>query len=348
MPSKIRKTLTIGRNPITGLPIRKNFCGKTKKEVQEKIDRYKIEMATGHKQDCEIMTFDTWADRWLEVYKEGSVAEKTYKDYALAIRHLNEYFEKLPLNAITPVMLRNFFKSKSHLSQSMVDKLRVTANAIFETAVDNDMCLKNPFRNLGSLKGVPTPEKRHYTKEQAALVSAFAQEHSQGLGVYIILNSGLRRGELMGLTPKDIDLKNGRLHMCRTVTDDGKVKDHGKSKSASRVIPLAPSVVAYLKSRPELHGKEALFHGRSKPFLVPSDWVRYRYTLFTKDLHTAYPDLPILTPHELRHTYGTLLYENGTDLLALKSIMGHSSIEITAKTYIHTSAETLEKKIKWG
>lgn len=348
MASKIRKTLTIGHDPITGKAIRKNFCGRTKKEVQEKIDKYKIEMATGQK-DCDIRTFSSWAWEWLSVYKENNIANKTYSGYELAINHLSEEFGNVPLNAITPAMLQKFFKKKSDLSQSMVDKLRITANAIFETGIDNDVCIKNPMRRITTVKGVQASEKRTYTEEQYKIVSEFAKTHPKGLGVYILLHTGLRRGELMGLKPsEDFDFDNGILHINRTITDDGIVKEGGKTKNATRAIPLEPNFASYLQTLPEMQTDGFLFHTNRKPFLTPTDWVRYRYKPFKEELNKLYPDFQDLTPHELRHTFGTLLYQHGTDLIALKKIMGHSSIEITEKVYIHATNDILKEKIKWA
>lgn len=64
MASKIRRTLTIGHMP-DGRPIKKNFCGKTKKEVNKKIDDYKIRAATGQLELKEGIPLSIWAEEWL-------------------------------------------------------------------------------------------------------------------------------------------------------------------------------------------------------------------------------------------------------------------------------------------
>ncbi|MGL4548910.1 hypothetical protein, partial [Eubacterium aggregans] len=77
----------------------------------------------------------------------------TYRGYELCINHLIEDFGPRPLNTITPVMVQAFFKRKRNLSQSIVDKLRITLNAIMETAVDNDKAIKNPHAQPGAVQG---------------------------------------------------------------------------------------------------------------------------------------------------------------------------------------------------
>lgn len=56
--------------------------------------------------------------------------------------------------------------------------------------------------------------------------------------------------------------------------------------------------------------------------------------------------IPILTPHELRHTYGTLLRENGVDIYTIQKVMGHSDISVTADIYVHNDINVLRKQMK--
>lgn len=56
--------------------------------------------------------------------------------------------------------------------------------------------------------------------------------------------------------------------------------------------------------------------------------------------------IPILTPHELRHTYGTLLRENGVDIYTIQKVMGHSDISVTADIYVHNDINVFRKQMK--
>ncbi|MEG0810875.1 MAG: tyrosine-type recombinase/integrase [Eubacterium sp.] len=347
MPSKHRTVLTIGHNPITGKAITKNFCGNTKKEVQSKIDKYKLEASTGIRQDGNIVNFSTWAWEWLATYKEHSISDSGYNSYSLCINHLNEYFGNQPLNLIRPIDMQKFFKSKQHLSQSMVSKLRITANSIFETAIENDLCFKNPLRNLPTPKGIAPKTKHIYTANQATTVVNFAKTHEYGLGVFILLKTGLRRGELMGLIPsEDFDLDAKRLYVRRSITDvQGKVSVNigGKSKNAVRTIPLDEETVDFLKHDIRTHQSGYLFKNRNGRYMSPKSWAVNRYTKFTEDLLRDHPDLPKLTPHELRHTYGTLLYKSGLSIRNIQKIMGHADISTTMQIYVHDDIEDIEK-----
>ena len=56
-------------------------------------------------------------------------------------------------------------------------------------------------------------------------------------------------------------------------------------------------------------------------------------------------DIPYVTPHELRHTYGTLLRTKGADVYTIQKVLGHSDIGITTKIYVHNNLDVLRKKM---
>ena len=76
-------------------------------------------------------------------------------------------------------------------------------------------------------------------------------------------------------------------------------------------------------------------------FMSPSGYAKR----FKKQMNeiASILEIPALTPHELRHTFGTLLRENGADIYTIQKAMGHSDISITAKTYVHNDVDVLRK-----
>ena len=75
--------------------------------------------------------------------------------------------------------------------------------------------------------------------------------------------------------------------------------------------------------------------------MTESKWTDYR---FNKFMQTLPPDLPRYNPHALRHTYGTLLYESGTDLYTIAKVMGHKDVKVT-QIYVHQRIDALKKKV---
>lgn len=354
MASKIRRTVTVGHTP-SGKCIKMNFCGKTKKEVQKKIDDYKIQQATGYLEPLDEITMTQWADEWLSIYKENTVCDGTYEMYKLAVKHIEDYFGSIYLSMIRPIDIQKFYKKHSKKSQSALNKIHITLLSIFKTAIANGYLTNNPLDDMPRPVGQPAKEKHVWTIDQAETVFDFAMTHRFGHGPALILKPGLRRGELMGLIPLfDIDLEKGRLSMRRTVTDVNgivNVKDGGKSEAATRTIPLDPECIDWMKNDMRFHQDGFLFHvtrgHRTGQVLSPHSWYQRQFYDFMSDLTASHPDIPRLNPHELRHTYGTLLYDAGTDIYTIQKVMGHADIKVTAKIYVHGDIEAVENNIRF-
>jgi integrase len=76
----------------------------------------------------------------------------------------------------------------------------------------------------------------------------------------------------------------------------------------------------------------------------PSSWEKRIYNTFMTDFNSEYPDIPVLRPHGLRHTYGSRLYNNGqgVDIYTIQKLMGHSNIEVTTRIYVKHDQDFLK------
>ena len=62
-------------------------------------------------------------------------------------------------------------------------------------------------------------------------------------------------------------------------------------------------------------------------------------------VHERHPDIPVLTSHEMRHTYGTSLRRNGVDIYTIQKVLGHKDIQVTAEIYVHNELEELRAAV---
>lgn len=333
-----------------GTPIRKSFYGKTLKEADERYLEYMRE--NGSIEIDERMTLERWADIWLETYKYGTVSDSTYKaTYVWAVNKLKEGFTGRRIAGIRTIELQQFFKKQASGSASSVDKIKMVSRAIFKTAFHNEVIPKNPMETVQIPKGNEADEKRAYSAAHYRTVLNFAKADPDGTGTFIILKTGLRRGELMALKWSDIDFKNMVVsvkHAARI--EDGRcIAGPPKSKKSVRSIPVDMELISYLHEKGRV--RESLyimghFSDRKRP-KNPDTWKQRHYNKFSQRLHEAYPDIPMLTPHELRHTFGSILYTSGVDIYRVSKILGHSSIEITTKVYVHTTVEDIRQGIPY-
>lgn len=177
--------------------------------------------------------------------------------------------------------------------------------------------------------------------------------------MYLLIYSGMRRGELMGLEWADIDFRNKVIHIRNTsqyVRGMGIITKSPKTNSSSRTIKLADCVFELLlryKSEWDKIRKALDDRWKYNIEITLSDGSKkiiHNDRLFIKDDSTPMnPDsltdwvhnfvkrhnLPYFTPHSLRHTHATLLIAEGVNIPAVSKRLGHSSIATTTKVYVH-------------
>jgi integrase len=331
---------TIGHD-ANGNPIRKSFYGKNKDEAQIMYEQFRRgeEIREAEKKN---LLFSAWVDRWLETYKRGDVKETTFlTTYKRpCYNYIIPYFEERSLQSITPIDLKQFLNSITNLSQSYIDKIVICLRGIFDSAEDNDLIVKNPARHISCKSKQEPTGKRVYDRETVeALCNA---DHKYTLYIAILLKMGLRCSELCGLRWKDIDFENGFMCVNQALTREAGVTyiDSTKSKTSTRRIPVPKTLLSRLEEQHSQSNDEyvAMINGHH---MTPDHFNERQMESFYNYLNV--PSCERLTAHELRHTCGTLLYEDTKDIYYVSKFLGHSDIGITTKTYVHS--EFQEKKI---
>ena len=161
-----------------------------------------------------------------------------------------------------------------------------------------------------------------------------------GIGILLTLNTGLRLGELCALQYKDIDLRNGVIHITKTVQ---RIRSGDctclmvlppKSDSARRTIPLPGDMAALLKKIIQSHpnGENYLLTGKSAP--MEPRTMQYQYRTLLKAAGIPYRNF-----HVLRHTYASRCVERGVDVKSLSEMLGHADVRTTLQVYVHSSLE---------
>ena len=339
----------IGRD-VDGKPLRKSFYGTNEAEALKAYQAF-LDDRERERRDKIFTSFDKWVDTWLYTYKEPDVKPTsfltTYK--RPCERYIKPYFGGRYLQEITQADIKAFLNTlAATCSQSLLDKIVICLRGIFETAIDNDRIAKNPCRNITAKSKKQQEKKRTYDRDTADHLCR--SDHKYALYVHILLRMGLRCSELCGLKWEDIDLDAGKMTINRALTTEEGVIYIGPPKSANSVrrlgIPedllpcLREAKVAYDNDPPESVGKYDIsgyvvtLGGRH---ITPDHFGDRQLAAFY-----AYHNIPLdlrLSPHELRHTCGTLLYQNTKDIYFVSRFLGHSDIGITTKTYVHSEMQ---------
>ncbi len=344
--------VTIGKN-FDGTLIRKSFYSTVSKaDAKAKAEQYKIDQAvfeaTGEHSEHSITTFETWARKWLDTYKKGIVKEHTYNfTYKSNVeKYLIPYFGKAHIAKIQQIDIQKYFNQVEYngepLAKSTLDKQKMILKSIFDAAIDNDLCYKNPVKNIKYQRVANQEERLAYTKEEAHKCEEYAKQHDRK-DIVIMLNTGIRRSELLGLKWGDINFEKQVIHIERAVTQTkgNIIVDKPKTRTSIRTIPLSASFAAYLQ---QFAGQTDYFviGNKKDPFSVSTYAKHFRQFMCKMADETG---LVPLSPHELRHTYGTTLRESGVDIYTIQKVMGHSDISVTAAIYVHNDLDVLRRQM---
>lgn len=218
-------------------------------------------------------------------------------------------------------------------------------SSILETAVKWQVLFDNPARRVKSPK-VEKTEARYLDDKQAiAVLEALETEPIKWRTIIMLLvYSGMRRGELCGLTWSDIDYDKGVVNIRKAsqyLPGEGIFEKDTKTDSSNRVISLPESTFAMLKKYEAWQSQERLRLG--------DQWQDTGKVFTQENGLPIHPDsitgwvakfrechgLPDFSPHSLRHTNATMLIMSGVPVKAVSSRLGHSSQNVTNMVYSH-------------
>jgi integrase len=362
---------------------RKNFCGLTKKSVKQKMRNYVIEFQKEVEESDETkQTVRVSMQKWLEVFKLQTVERATYDgNINTAHKYIYPVIGEKSVVDITSFELKNLLSQMmiSGYAHSTVKKTYCLLNQFFKYLYFEEILPNNPMKNVDMIKKAnflsvqgkeDLPERDTITiltDEEIELLKeeVFARrrngtyKHQQAAAYILMLNTGLRVGEVLGLINSDIDIETRILYVRRAVKEvnslvqnDSESKreliiGNPKTKSSKRAVPLNQRAIDMIK----LLQKERCF-GDEAP-LIPNDKGEFtRPSIFRGRWERVLIDAGVEQKglHSLRHTFATILVngrkdENGNikslPVRKVADILGHTTTAITEKYYVKRDLRNL-------
>lgn len=344
--------VTIGKS-LDGTLIRKSFMSTiSTADARRKGEEYKIQYLANQiagappiQEEVKKTTFEAWANEWLNTYKKGTVKEHTYLfTYKSNLdKYLIPYFKDKDMPDIKQVDIQTFFNSNNHLAKSTLNKHKIILQDIFERAMLNDICIKNPVKGVKITTAQHKKERSYWTNAELDLALKYALMRSDAIsiGIVLMLTLGLRRSEALALMWSDVDFEKNLIHIQRSlVPTTGKlILGQTKSESSNRIIPINKTLINYLNG---LEKTSLYIISNDKGAMLSPNTFASSFKKYMDRLCEA-TGLQSLTPHELRHSFGTSLREQGVDIYTIQKIMGHADIGVTADVYIHNDLDVLRK-----
>lgn len=309
------------------------------------------------------MKFGEWSDYCLPLVKSRMKANTYHNNYEIPLYlHLQPYFGEWELREIKTSMVQQFVDIKGErYAKETIKKMTGCMSLLMDFAIDEGLADRNPVtRRIYIQSAVPPQVKRVWTQEQYDKAWAFARYRLDAAHILTLMETGITRSELLGITQDDFDpagkkliLRNGLVEMPL----DGKwVLEHNglKNEHRAREIPISDelvSVILFQSQRVFLRGgkivrPDYIFHSPTGLPFSTHNWSHRVYDPFMRALHEAHPDVPILSPHELRHTRATLWSFHKVDHMTIAHLLGHRDLRMQKQVYLHPSAEDLREKLE--
>ena len=314
------------------------FMGSTEDEALERRAAYIRQESAGEYSRADP-TVQDYAQKWLPLHKSG-VSDKCYNDYAKQLEALCSIIGPKKLKKVTVDDAATVWEHYRDYSASTIKRARMLYISLFDTAIENDLIRKNPFRGRFAQPPKGTQgSHRALTDEEITLIRE--TPHRMQTGALIMLYAGLRRGEVLALTMKDIDLKAGTITVNKAIRFDGNrpIVSRTKTASGTRQVPIL-SVL-----RPALENRTGRILSAANGDIMTETAFSRCWESYILHLSKAAGHPITIRPHDLRHTYCTMLRDSGVDMHQAMIWMGHADEKMILHIYDHISDKRTQSSI---
>lgn len=366
-------TVTVAKNQ------RKHLYADTIKELDEKVNEIKLKLGKGLDiSKSERDTFGDWAERWLRKKKTTLSAGR----YNICTYRLNqlEPIAHMPISKVRTSDIQEIIYDlfDDDYSQYVLNEVKNTAKQVIQLAIDNRVLDYNCAAAVDIPKTQPSERRRALTEQEQSWIAAPSACRAHRAAM-IMMYAGLRRGEVIPLLWSDIDLDNNTITVNKAVEMIGGksvLKDSTKTKAGMRTVYIPQVLSDFLKS--EKRGTNMLVCPSSKGTMMSESSFKRAWESYMADLNVRFGDfsgvlvpseleptkmvqyvppkskyapkkVPMvidkITPHMLRHTFITLMYFAGIDILTAKEQAGHADISTTMEIYTHLDAQFKKRQV---
>ena len=285
-------------------------------------------------------TLGQWMDRWLDQDIKPNRSPNTYALYKnVWEKHARAVIGHIALQRLDVHHVEHLYERlrERGIGRAVLHRVAVVLSSAVQVAIRRRIYLReNPFRAIDKPRYRPK-ETRVLTPEEArAFVSALAQDEYAMLWL-LLLSTGLRLGEALGLEWRDVDFQRATLSVRQSVTEVNGVNlvSPLKTVSSRRLVEVGRQVATAL----DTHKRQALERGMRSRFVFENGNGQHpsRSNLRKRHLQKicSLAGIPSVTIHGLRHTMASLGIFGGVQIKVLSERLGHSTVKLTQDRYGH-------------
>lgn len=330
--------VTVGYD-VNGARKRRAIYGKTKGEVQKKLAEVQSLVVAGALADPKRMRMVDYLAHWLDDVAKATIRESTHFRYGLLIKkHIAPHIGGIQLSALQPSHIQNLYRKLEDLGAS--PRTGEFSHAVLRKSLDHAMKIGYTQRNVCDMVKRPRNPKKimqSWTQEQADLFLEAARGRRYYALYVLALTTGLRQGELFGLTWRNVDFETSSLSVVQTLSYVGTKRIIGvpKTKQGQRKVELPEIAIKALRA----HRERMFAEGNHTNWVFcmadgePIKKNSFRNSSFLPILEVA--GVPKIRFHDLRHTAASLLLAQGVHPKVVQERLGHAQISITLDIYSH-------------
>lgn len=320
------------------------------------------------------LTVDEWFNCWIDNIV-GDLAPNTRRNYRERYEHnIQPLIGRLKVSDVKPLHCKMVLnRMEETYAGSTIRQTYITMGTLFRAAIMNDLINKHPMDGVKFNKPIRAVDDIHFltADEQREFLAAAERSHNY-YQYALILETGLRTGELIGLTWDSIDWEHRMLTVNKTLEYRHKDKQWRagppKTKQSYRTIPLtkrAYEILRAVEAKKQDRKKSALLSQTleyvdrrtgKKQKMVMGDLVFINWRTGEPAKNSSYDThlyklcdeagIKRFCMHALRHTYATRAIESGMQPKVLQRLLGHASIKTTMDRYVHVTDDSLDKAIR--
>ena len=295
---------------------------KTEKAALKDIEKQMIEYS---QYQSRSKTFGELAEEWKYQHID-EVSYKTWQGYAAHYNRAVKEFGNTEVNNITIPDVQKYVNklAKQRLAHKTVKSALNVLSLIFDYAIMEKQININPCQYAKIPQGLTRKERELPDEEQIEKVIDGVNCHF-GEFAYLLLHTGLRRGEALALHSDNIDFEKKLIYVRQSVyfkSNRPELKPP-KTEAGNREVFLLDCLIPILKNK-----KGYIFGGETP---MSEQAFRRAWERYQKESGVT------ITPHQLRHAFATILYENDINAKSAQKLLGHSDYKVTLQIYTHIS-----------
>ncbi|ADZ83546.1 site-specific integrase [Cellulosilyticum lentocellum] len=303
-------------------------------KMQNKIKKNSIMI------EADDMTFGELAEQWYEMHAKPTISYRALENYkGILNKSLVPAFGNVKLKTIQPIHIQRYLMTLKHLSPATIRKYFYVLKSIMDKGVEWKILEISPIKGI-TLPSLTTQEFTVWDNVQINKFLNIVKDTKWYVPFLLAFTTGMRQGEICGLKWSDYNTITGDISVSRSMQRNFKLKDTKTKSSRRKIVLLKKTKLAldYQKRCQEenenLLGKQYINSGficthNNGESINPENLGKT-----FKKLIKEYKLEPIRF-HDIRHSFATILLQNGTNPKIVSEILGHSDVQTTLNVYSH-------------